>query len=374
MPVPYRAAPIVLLLFGLSFSSPSQSLPFDSEPWTITADESRMVTYQGQRALFLRGGQAVFEKMTFTNGTIEFDIAFPEQRNFIGARWHIQPGGQDYAYFYFRPHLSGMPDANQYTPVVNGVSGWQLYAGPGFNAPTPYAFDSWMPVKIVVASGQAEVYVQDMETPALVIPDLLVPFRQGHLGVQAGGLGPAYFANFRVTPAERPPLRGTPPPPPAPAPPGSLLHWHISQVFPEANLDAVYTLTAHEKSWLQWQPLSAEPTGITNLARAHARDRTNNTVFARAVIHADQARIAHLRFGFSDRVRVYLNDQLLYRGDDGYQTRDYRYLGTVGFFDELFLPLRAGRNEVWFAVSEDFGGWGLRAYLENADGLRVAAE
>jgi len=34
-----------------------------------------------------------------------------------------------FEHFYIRPHQSGNPDANQYTPVFNGVSAWQLYHG-----------------------------------------------------------------------------------------------------------------------------------------------------------------------------------------------------------------------------------------------------
>jgi len=69
-------------------------------------------------------------------------------------------------------------------------------------------------------------------------------------------------------------------------------------------------------------------------------------------------------FGYSDRVRVYLNGQLIYAGNNGYGSRDYRYLGTIGYFDQLRLPLRAGFNELWFAVSESFGGWGIMARID----------
>ena len=53
-------------------------------------------------------------------------------------------------------------------------------------------------------------------------------------------------------------------------------------------------------------------------------------------------------------------------------SRDYRYLGTIGYFDEVFLPLEPGKNELWFAVGENFGGWGLEARLDGADGVTIA--
>ncbi|MCH8059016.1 MAG: hypothetical protein IIA11_01020 [Proteobacteria bacterium] len=49
---------------------------------------------------------------------------------------------------------------------------------------------------------------------------------------------------------------------------------------------------------------------------------------------------------------------LLYsKGNNAYQSRDYRYLGTIGLFDAIMLPLAVGDNELWIAVSEAFGGW-----------------
>ena len=78
-----------------------------------------------------------------------------------------------------------------------------------------------------------------------------------------------------------------------------------------------------------------------------------------------------VRFGFSDRVRVYLNGRMLYAGNDGFGTHDPEFLGIVGLFDELQLPLESGVNELWFAVSETFGGWAITADLPDRDGITV---
>jgi hypothetical protein len=50
-------------------------------------------------------------------------------------------------------------------------------------------------------------------------------------------------------------------------------------------------------------------------------------------------------------------------GDDTYRSRDYRFLGSIGWYDTLFLPLISGDNDLVVAVSEDFGGWGVQARL-----------
>jgi hypothetical protein len=39
--------------------------------------------------------------------------------------------------------------------------------------------------------------------------------------------------------------------------------------------------------------------------------------------------------------------------------------------DSVFLPLRKGENELLFAVSESFGGWGLIADPEAVEGVVI---
>lgn len=366
-----RFVPFFILLFAAPPVA-AQSTPFDPDKWEIEAQESRVETYKGRTALYLRGGSALLKDVAFTDGVIAFAIAFPAERNFTGVVWRLQDG-DDFENFYFRPHNAGLPDANQYTPVFNGLAAWQLYAGDGYGAPTAYAFDEWMQVRIVVSGQQAEVYIGDMERPALFIPELKRPLAAGRVGLLGGALAPTYFADVSITPQERPPLRGQPPPA-APAPPGSILAWEVSNAFAEADLEGKHTLAPDERAAYTWTPLRAEATGIVNLARVQGVDDEVNTVFARAVVTSDRARVARLRFGFSDRVRVYFGGRLLYGGQDEYQSRDYRFLGTIGAFDALYLPLEAGENEVWFAVSENFGGWGLLAFFDDADGLSFPSE
>ena len=62
---------------------------------------------------------------------------------------------------------------------------------------------------------------------------------------------------------------------------------------------------------------------------------------------------------------VFLNGERLFRGSDGYRSRDYRFLGSIGWYDTVYLPLDEGENELLVAVSEDFGGWGIQARLDS---------
>lgn len=353
-----------LLLLSGSLAAQSRSVAFDSPEWTFDARQAARVEHLGRPALRLESGMAWLPQAAFTNGIIEFDIAIPRQRGFSGVAWRVQAPG-DFEHFYLRHHQSGNPDANQYTPEFHGLSAWQLYYGSAYSAPIAYRFDQWMRVRVVVSGSRAEVYL-DSEKPVLYIPELKREVRTGGLALTSSMAG-AYFSNFRYEVLPDVELSSKPqPPPPLPF---AIAEWLISSPFSAARLTDRISAAAFAD--LRWTPLPAEATGITNLARLHGVAKDADTVFARVVIHSRRAQLRRLRFGFSDRAQVYLNGELLYRGDDRYASRDYRFLGTMGLFDELPLRLREGRNELWLAVSEEAGGWGVMAALDSFQDLRI---
>ena len=61
-------------------------------------------------------------------------------------------------------------------------------------------------------------------------------------------------------------------------------------------------------------------------------------------IRAPRAETRLLELGFSDRACVFLNGVPIYRGDDTYRSRDYRFLGSIGWYDALYLQARRRRQ------------------------------
>ena len=179
----------------------------------------------------------------------------------------------------------------------------------------------------------------------------------------------AYFSNFTYTAKNSPPLTSEPVAE-SEMPPFTIPVWSVSSPFPEEMLEKVSSLKDFQTADLSWQDLKAENSGTANLGTAAVFEREKqNTVFAKTVINASEDQLKAFHFGYSDRAKVYCNGTIIYSGDNGYRTRDFRYLGTIGYFDTVYLPLRKGRNEIWIAVSENFGGWGLRGKLEDLDGV-----
>ena len=338
------------------------SVPFDNERWEVDGGEHELVDYLGQAALKIKGGSAVLPDLDIRNGLVEFDIAVPEERGFAGLVFRLQDDS-NYEHFYIRPHQSGNPDANQYQPVINGSASWQLYHGPEYAAPTTYRFDEWMHVKIVYAGKVAEVYI-DSDRPVLRIDNLRRDDLSGAIGVNTANFASAHFANFRYTilanAYEFPPRQHE-----STLDDGVVATWQVSDAFDGNTLDGVARLGAMHTEGRTWTSLEAEESGISNLAKVQGVEQGKDTVFARVVLSAGEQATKKLSFGYSDAASVYLNGTLIYTGDNMYQSRDYRYLGTIGLFDSIVLPLNVGDNELWIAVSESFGGWGVQARIDD---------
>ncbi len=365
----YALLSMAVFLCASTLWADGDVVPFGSQRWQIDGREARVEQHLGRESLYLKGGSAVLNGSTLTNGIIEFDITFGKERGFMGAFWRKQDD-RNYEYFYLRPHQSGQPDACQYTPTFNGLTAWQLYHGEGYGAAIDFTFDQWMHVKIVISGRQGEVYVEDMTTPALFISDMKHELAGGEVGVLAGNFSPAWYSNFSYQNLDNVALTGK-----AaaiePAPQGSIMRWQVSSTLSEKSLAGVTDLGRSKTDSLSWQKLDCEPTGVANLSRLHRITQERNTVFAKIIIESNQKQIRKLSFGYSDRVKAYINGKLVYAGDNGYRSRDFRYLGTIGLFDELYLPLKKGQNQVWLAVSETFGGWGIKAKLADGNGVEV---
>lgn len=312
-------------------------------------------------------GAAVLNNVEFKNGTIEYDVMFGETRTFAGLMFRAQ-GPENTEEFYMRAHQSGNPDANQYMPRFNGVPSWQLYYGPQYAVPMTYDFDTWTHVKLEVADARADIYIGDMKEPALAV-DLVRDPAIGGLsfwGLNLGG--EAWFSNIDVTPAETLQLSGTPVPT-AQAEPGTIMSWNVSDAFDGTALTGVMLPDGLPQADM---PLSANINGMANLSRLQGVAEGADTVLAQVVVSSETAVHVPFDLGFSDDAKVYLNGDLLYSGSDRYAARDYRFLGTVGLWDTVVLPLQKGENTLAIAVTESVSnktGWAVMGRFEQSNGL-----
>lgn len=355
-------------------SLPSQAgttVPLDTNHWDINAQAHLFERYMGQDAIYIQNGIAVLKDSTFLNGSIEFDMFLTERQSFPGLRFRITDNNNMES-FFVRPHLSGKPDANQAAPVINGITAFQFFFGPSYSFSCDYNFDQWTHVKIVVNGKRAQVYMDYSEVPHLSW-NLVHKPKEGEIGI-GGSFAPVHYANFKINKSDttirdfdvaaREPIENLVP------------EWSISDKFPEESLDNPDQLESliNERTWNA--SVQVEEEIAANISREVVRydENPGNTVFAKIIIDSEKDQLRLFEFGYSDRVVAILNGEPVYRGNNRWRSRDYRYLGTIGLFDAIYLPLRKGKNTLLFAVSEDFGGWLITGRFDTQENLSIRSK
>jgi hypothetical protein len=359
-------AAAVLFVATLSHVEPLSAqaieVPFDSSHWTFDAPHAAFVEHLGRRGVRLGGGSALLKDVQFQDGTIEVDVSGRRSGfAFLVFRAASANDGED---VYLRMGLSGTSDAVQYMPMFGGLGSWKLYHGPGYTASAVFDANAWTHLRVEVDGRRATVFVGDATVPTMVVPELKGGRNAGAIGVFEGTPGGSsdsvLFSNFRYTP--RVPVAT----PVAAAPStsvGVIRHWSLSAAVPvdRSTIDSLPTVARSDRTG--WLSVEAEPNGVLNFARYRAMAGARTLVVARTVIHADRAEMRRLNFGYSDDVTLFLNGRPLYTGRNGYQARYPSSLGLMTSDDAVYLPLRAGDNELLLAVAEVFGGWGITARL-----------
>jgi len=359
-----------------SQSPQALTVPADSPRWDLQG-EAKPAEYLGRKSLLLDGGAAILKDFDMRDAVIDVDVATPATRGFFGFQFRLTEDGANGEWVYLRQHKSGLPDAMQYTPVLNTGANWQIYNGAGFTGAVDIPKETWFHLRLEVAGAQAKLYVKDMDRPALVMPDLKSGVQKGLVALH-DLTGATYFSNFeiRATP-DAPWQRHLPP-----MPPNTLTRWKLSPAYDALQRDLERPLTAAESAAIHWQDVEAEPPGFVVLYRyreaPHLRVSFANdfskrlepqpgtkVLYARTRIESERDQVKKLEIGYSDEVRVFVNGRILFRGRSAQNFRDPGFLGIVNpENDAVYLPLKKGSNELTLAVSELGGGWGFICRLE----------
>jgi hypothetical protein len=348
-----------------------------TDPQWVRDGEGIVVnTIDGRETLSMGTGVAYRTDLRLEDGTIDVDLMTTRRRSFAFLGFRAQDE-REREEFYLRPHKSLLPDAAQYAPVYQGQSGWQLFHGPGGTAAPEINPGEWTHVRIVVAGRRAALFVNDTITPAILVSRLSRDPAAGYISLgglvtaDTPGSGPiAHWSNLRVRPNVVAFDFGPPASEPAPVP-GSIRQWTVGDAFVSSDS----AVTSIPPGWLaSAKRVEARPSGLVELHRAIAIPRARWIgAVARVDITAAAAGSRRLDLGFSDAVTVFLNGRPLYHGDQQYSFPDRRD-GLIGYDQAaIYLPLRAGRNELAVVVSDRFGGWGLMGRFPDMHGLRVSA-
>lgn len=362
---------LLVLMLWTSFNAFSQEIiPIDTNTWQIQARAYVLEKYRGADAIYMQAGAMALKNVEFLNGTIEFDLFLKEEQAFPGVYFRYQEESSDAEQFFLRPHLSGKADANQAAPAIQGITPFQLYFGPTYSFPYEYKYDDWTHVKVVVNGDKAQVFLDYSEKPNLSW-NLFLEEKKGKIAFRAGNNNGMHLANIKVD--HRTPQLVDFNPIKRAAIPNLIQEWEVSDMFEEKLLDDPNNIAKALEN-RKWQgQISVEEGTAANIARIQKlRDGTpGNTVLAKITITSDSDQTKLFEFGYSDRVVAILNGEPIYWGNNKWRSRDYRYLGTIGLFDGVYLNLKKGKNELLMAVSEDFGGWLITGRFKDDSGLKI---
>ena len=348
------------------------AIPFDGPGWSREGD-LRVEAFQGTTVLAGNNGEAVLSTVRLGDGEIAFDMMVQDVRSFVYVTFRRQ-GAEGQEEIYFRPHKSGLPDAVQYAAVFQRSSGWQLYHDSTSTANVPLPPDTWIPVRLVVSGSDATLYVGHGPEPALRMR-LRGGFGPGSVGLRsfvpgttAAGTTAARFANLRVTPGK---TEGLIRAAPASAPPGTVGAWEVSPALDPAEAASVPAPPRVPAE--AWTRVDADPTGLVNLDRFVQSSSAGKRVATRLTLRSPDARTVAFDLGFSDDAVVFVNGRPLFSGTQRYSYNSPRRDGLIGLDTRLYLPLRAGDNELLVVVTDYFGGWGVMGRLEPDIGVTVSA-
>lgn len=342
------------------------SIDFTSKDWKTFGSEikefdSKLTTYIPKGT-----GIGYLDSLDFANGTIECDLYSPSDKAYLGIVFRIT-SLNNFEYVYFQPHTSGKWDAVQYDPIFNRSATWQLYNGKAYQAVANIPVREWFHVKIQVIGDSAKVYLDNNPKQVLSVK-LKHDYSSGFVGVCS--YHPAYFANLKVTKLDT--VISFKPEPATASKKTYISNWLISE--PYDNYDFII-----EKPYLndsivsKWQNINTEENYLVNLNRHFTFSKSKNTVLAKVIINSKKPQKKKLYFGYSDKIRIYLNTESIFTGDNSFhESEKFEDRGYVLDKHQMIeLPLEKGENELILEISEEKFGWGFIAQLEDLKGVEI---
>jgi hypothetical protein len=227
-----------------------------------------------------------------------------------------------------------------------------------------------------------------MSAPALLVPRLSREPQAGYVSLggflPAGvaGEGPiAVFKSLQIRPGVIPfDLAGAvtraSASPAAPEKDARIVtEWAVSRAFVPANAGPPTALPDDSVAG-QYAVVPAEANGLVQLHRhiKVAEDTRISAGVARLTVRVARDTVATFDLGFSDIATVFVNGVPVFSGDATYSFDRPRREGLIGFDQaRLYLPLRAGDNQVAIVITDTFGGWGVMGRFVNSPNLQIEA-
>ena len=346
------------ILFATLFKAAAQKIAMQADFWDVGKQTASFTQRDGQYVIKLDRGIIWTKGIDFADGIIEADLSLSPERSFAGICFRGDEQGNA-EMIYLRVPLSGRDDAIQYVPSFNNEVNWQLY--PEHQANYIFPETGWAHMKIVVSGNTAQLFMDTVAQPVLIISNLRTHNQSGKIGFTC--LGEETFANLTCTPMRR----SAPTPVPVKKYDGLITQYQISQSY---SIDKQTKEVAYPSAMkLNWKTVYTDEDGLLNISKYYVKQnsetyqsRSNDMVWLKQELVADEPITKRMNFDFSNRIWVFLNGQILYHGDHSFFLKGPLYLGSIDkkfISDALYLPLKKGNNELLIGISAVADGWGI---------------
>ena len=354
-----KLLPILFFILPAALIAQNSTKKIDmiSSNWNET-ENTTFERFDNRETLLLESGRISLKDEKFTNGTIEVDIYANSIRSFAGITFRKQDGNMEEV--YMRMHKSSQADAVQYTPVFNNESNWQLFRE--YQAQVTFQNIGWNSLRIDVNNRIARVFMNDEEV--MFIDDLRTGQDSGEVGLFS--LFPNRFSNFRITHKDA--VDESEYSNNNPIDNHVITQWEITKAKTfsgeDPNFDDFlkeeYTTVTTERSGLL--PISKY---IKKTAAGNLEENPEDYVIAYTTIDVDSKETRLFSFDYSDRIIVYLNGEVLFKGNNAFRAKGVQFMGHMDInTNKLYLPLKRGENKVHCVVIDMANGWGLMAKWE----------
>ncbi|EIB6518861.1 hypothetical protein K9D97_001419 [Enterococcus faecalis] len=199
-------------------------MSIESFKFTPVHTTSRLVEFEGELVLQVIKSEKIMEfdentyckieDISFHNGVIEVKVLsrlLPEApdfaRGFIGIAFRINKDDSSFESFYIRPANGRVSDpirknrGTQYFSYPNYTFDYFRERGiTDFESSANIGLDEWITIKAVIEDQTANFYVNDEETPALIVNNLILGSEErGSIGlfVDIGTQG--FFKDLKIT-------------------------------------------------------------------------------------------------------------------------------------------------------------------------------
>lgn len=314
----------------------------------------------------LNSGEAMLKGITFSDGTIEFDIN-TIARGMPGITFRRKDEGT-FELVYLRPDAAcpAYRACVQYAPTTHGVMLWDLF--PQYQARAPLRENGWNHIRMVISGKRMNVFVNDAVSPTLEVGSLEGDALQGGLGLR----GPATFANLVITPGA---LDGLPPEAtedPLDTDARVVRKWRLS-AFSELPTGKEPVYADLPGASQGWKEIHTERNGLVNISREYGRplpESKRAVAWLKTTVRSDTKQTKRVEIGWTRELWVFVNGKLVFADKNLWELEDSRKFPDArcsldnGSFT---LSLEPGDNEITVAIANNFFGWGMMLRVADSE-------